>query len=230
MRYLNLYLSSYRVFSGDFMALLTNVAILLVLACFSHQLMLSSCQKSHGRRGRGVERGQNKDRTGIKVSRQPKSVSAQPIKGKLVTKDKSECTWAATGEDVFILGVSCKKGGKSFSCEYVSKPTLCPQFVSNAKLYWKQIARSLKKKKTLCQDSTALVRAGMCRKADREAHFRLRDSQTPTKTDPPPSTQPTPGAAKSCQSENMKLAEEYCNKSWSSFCTFFLTMMNDSEC
>ncbi|XP_034546452.1 fibroblast growth factor-binding protein 1 [Notolabrus celidotus] len=210
------------------MALLTNVAILLVLACFSHQLMLSSCQKSHGRRGRGVERGQNKERTGLKVSRQPKSVSAQPIKGKVVTKDKSECTWAATGEDIITLGVSCKKGGKSFSCEYISKPSLCPEYASNVKLYWKQITRALKKQKNLCKDSSALVRAGMCRRADRGAHFRLRDTQT--KTDPPPSTQPAPRAVKSCQSENMKLAEEYCNKSWSSFCTLFFTMVQDYDC
>ncbi|KAM6999713.1 fibroblast growth factor-binding protein 1 [Tautogolabrus adspersus] len=210
------------------MALLTNVAVLLVLACFSHQLMLSSCQKSQGRRGRGVDRGQNKDKTGLKVGRQPKSVSAQPIKGKVVTKGKLECTWAATGEDVFILGVSCKKGGRSFSCEYVSRPTLCPQYASNAKLYWKQIARALKKQKNLCQDSAALVKAGMCRGADRGANFRLRDTQT--NTDPPPSPQPAPGAVKSCQSENMKLAEEYCNRSWSSFCTFFFTMVQDNDC
>ncbi|XP_020504146.2 fibroblast growth factor-binding protein 1 [Labrus bergylta] len=215
------------------MALLTNVAVLLLLACFSHQLMLSSCQKSQGRRGRGVDRGQNKDKTGVKVGRQqPKSVSAQPIKGKVVTKGELECTWAATGEDVFILGVSCKKGGKSFSCEYVSRPTLCPQFASDAKLYWKQIARALKKQKNLCQDGAALVRAGMCRRADRGAHFRLRNTQRKTKNDPPPppSPQPAPGAVKSCQSDNMKLAEEYCNRSWSSVCTFFFTMVQDYDC
>ncbi|CAJ1059102.1 fibroblast growth factor-binding protein 1 [Xyrichtys novacula] len=210
------------------MALLTNVAILLVLACFSHQLMLSSCHKSQGRKGKGEERGQNKDRTGLKMSRQPKSVSAQPVKGKVVTKDKSECTWAATGEDVLILGVSCRKEGKSFSCEYISKPSLCPQYASNVKLYWKQITRALKKQRNLCQDSAALVRAGMCRRADKEAHFRLRD--TKTKTDPPPSAQPAPTAVKSCQSENMKLAEEYCNKSWSSVCTFLFTMVQDYDC
>uniref|UniRef100_UPI0037E7DAD5 fibroblast growth factor-binding protein 1-like n=1 Tax=Semicossyphus pulcher TaxID=241346 RepID=UPI0037E7DAD5 len=210
------------------MALLTNVALLLLLACFSHQLMLSSCHKSKERRGKGVDRGQNRDRTGLKVGRQPKSVSTQPFKGKVVTKDKSECTWAATGEDVFILGVSCKKGGRSFSCEYVSKPTVCPRYASDVKLYWKQISRALKKQKSLCQDSSALVRAGMCRRADREAHFRLRNTQR--KTDPPSSPQPAHRAVKSCQSENMKLAEEYCKKSWSSVCTFFFTMVQDYDC
>ncbi|XP_054454195.1 fibroblast growth factor-binding protein 1 [Anoplopoma fimbria] len=210
------------------MALLTNVAILLVLACISHQLMLSSCQKSHGRRGRGVDRGQHKVKPGPKVSRQSKAVPAQPIKGKIVTKDKSECTWAATGEDSFILGVTCKKGGRSFSCEYVARPSVCQQYASNVKLYWKQIARALKKQKGLCQDSGALVRAGVCRRAARDAHFRLHNAQR--KTPPPSSPQPAPRAVKSCQPANKKLAEEHCNDSWSSFCTFFFTMVQDYDC
>ncbi|XP_070693564.1 fibroblast growth factor-binding protein 1-like [Pempheris klunzingeri] len=207
------------------MALLTNVTILLVLACISHQLMLSSCHKSHGRRGRGVDRGQHKDRPGVKVGRQPKSVSAQPIKGKMVTKDKAECTWAATGEDLFILGVTCKKGDRRFSCEYVARPAACQQYASNVKLYWKQMARALKKQKNLCQDSSALVRAGMCRRASSDAHFRIRN-----KADPPSALRPAPRAVKSCQPDNKKLAEEYCSDSWSSLCTFLFTMVQDYDC
>lgn len=210
------------------MALLTNVTILLVLACISHQLMLSSCQKSHGRRGRGVNRGEHKNKPGLKVGRQAKSVSAQPIKGKMVTKDKSECTWAATGEDLFILGVTCKKGDRRFSCEYVARPTACPQYASNVKLYWRQIARALKKQKNLCQDSSASVRAGVCRRAARDAHFRLRNPER--KTDSPSTPRPEPRAVKSCQPDNMKLAEEFCNDSWSSVCTFFFTMVQDYDC
>ncbi|KAK2848831.1 hypothetical protein Q5P01_008665 [Channa striata] len=206
------------------MACFTNISILLVLACISHQLMLGSCQKGNGQRGRGMDRGQHKDRLGQKVGRQ-KSVSAQPIKGKLVTKDKSDCAWAATGEDLIILVVTCKKGDRSFRCDYVAKPAVCPQYASNVKLYWKQIARALKKQKNLCQDSGELVRAGMCRGAARDAHFRLHNSQSETYTSPPA---PTP--VKSCQHNNKKLAEEYCNDSWSSFCTFFFTMVQDYDC
>lgn len=219
---------SCRVCSAGFMALLTNVAILLILACISHQLMLSSCQKSQGRRGRGMDRRQDRTKPGLKVGRQPKSVSAQPIKGKMVTKDKSECTWEATGEDLFILSVSCKKRDRSFSCEYVSRPAVCPQYSSNVNLYWKQIARALKKQKNLCQDSRALVRAGMCRRAAREANFRLHNAQR--KTDSPSIPLPTPRAVKSCQPDNKKRAEEYCNDSWSSVCTFFFTMVQDYDC
>ncbi|XP_031172956.1 fibroblast growth factor-binding protein 1 [Sander lucioperca] len=210
------------------MALLTNVTILLVLACISHQLVLSSCQRSQGRRGRGVDRGQRKDRLGLRVGRQSKTDSAQPIKGKMVTKDKSQCTWVATGEDLFILGVTCKKGDRSFSCEYVARPAVCPQYHSNVKLYWKQITRALKKQNSLCQDSSELVRAGVCKRAARDAHFRLHNPQR--KTDPPSDPQPTPRAIKSCKPVNKKLAEEHCNDSWSTFCTFFFTMVQDYDC
>lgn len=211
------------------MALLTNVTILLVLACISHQLVLGSSQKSHGRRGRGGDRGQHKDKPGLKVGRQPKSVSAaQPIKGKMVTKDKSECTWEATGDELFTLGVTCKKGDRSFSCEYVARPSVCPQYASNVKLYWRQIARALKKQKSLCQESSGLVKAGVCRRAATDAHFRLPGAQR--KTALPSSPRPAPEAVNSCQTNNKKLAEEFCGDSWSSFCTFFFTMVKDYDC
>ncbi|XP_026186732.1 fibroblast growth factor-binding protein 1 [Mastacembelus armatus] len=199
------------------MAFFTNITILLVLACISHQLVLSSCQKASGRRGRGVDRGQHKDRPGLK-----------PIKGKLITKDKSDCTWAATGEDFFILSVTCKNGGRRFSCEYVARPIVCPQYASSGQLYWKQIARALKKQKNLCQDSSAVVRAGVCRGANRDAHFRLRDAEK--KTDLVYTPRPAPRPVKSCQHNNKKLAEEYCAASWSSFCTLFFTMVQDYDC
>uniref|UniRef100_A0A3Q0SNL3 Fibroblast growth factor binding protein 1 n=1 Tax=Amphilophus citrinellus TaxID=61819 RepID=A0A3Q0SNL3_AMPCI len=211
------------------MALLTNVTILLVLACISHQVMLGSCQKSHGRKGRGMDKGQRKERSGPKVGRQTKSVSAQLIKGKLVTRDKSKCNWAATGEDLFILSITCKKEDRSFSCEYIARPAACPQYVSNVRLYWKQIGRALKKQNDLCQDSSALVRAGMCRRAARNAHFRLHATQR-MKTSPlyvPPSPIK---AVKSCQPGNRKRAEEFCGDSWSSFCTFLFTMVQDYDC
>ncbi|XP_061582128.1 fibroblast growth factor-binding protein 1 [Cololabis saira] len=205
------------------MALLTNATVVLVLACLSHQLVLGGCQKSHGRRGGGdMERFQQR------AGRQPKSVSAQPFKGKLVTKDKSECNWAATGEDLVILNVSCKKGDRSFSCEYSARPAVCPQYASNTELYWKQISRSLKKQKSLCRDNGALIKAGVCRKAAREAHFRIHVAQRRTAS---PYTPPFAArAVKSCQPANKKLAEEFCSNSWSSLCTFLFTAVKDYDC
>ncbi|XP_029021240.1 fibroblast growth factor-binding protein 1 [Betta splendens] len=197
------------------MAFFTNLSILLVLACISHQLMVGSCQKSSGRRGRRVGGGQHKDRAA------PKAGSAQPIGGKLLTKDRSHCVWAASGQDLLTLRVACRNGGGSFSCDYVAKPSVCPQFASDSDLYWRQIARALRKRRRVCRGGAELLRAPMCRGAARDAHFRLREA--------PHAAPPAPGAG-SCQSSNRKLAQEFCSDSWSSFCTFFFTMVQDSDC
>ncbi|KAM3866836.1 fibroblast growth factor-binding protein 1 [Diretmus argenteus] len=210
------------------MALLTNLTILLVLASISHQLMASSLQQGPGRKGRAVGRGRDRGSRGLKEGRQSKSAAPMPIKGKLTTKDKSQCTWVAVGEDLVTLGVTCKKGGRSFSCEYVAKPSVCPQFVSNAQLYWKQIARALKKQKTLCQDKTALLKVGMCRKAPRDAHFRLNGAQMIAPPAPPPSHRPA--GVKSCKADSKNIAEEYCSDTWSSLCMFFFTMVQTDDC
>ncbi|KAM9741793.1 fibroblast growth factor-binding protein 1 [Menidia menidia] len=201
------------------MALLTNVAILLVVACFSHHVMVGSCQRGHGKRGR----------TGPKAGRQPKSGSARPIKGKLLTRDKAECSWVATGEDPVILNITCKKADGILRCEYAARPGSCPQYASNGDLYWKQISRALKKQRSLCGGRSALVKAGVCRKAPQSAHFRLQVAQKKETFSPfvPPVTAE---AVKSCRPANRKLAGEFCKASWTSLCTFLFTMVKDYDC
>lgn len=211
------------------MALLTNLTVLLLLGCISHQLALISCQKSLGRRGRGSDRVQHKDKPAVKATRQAKS--PQSLKGRMVAKDGGECHWAATGQQVVILAVNCKKGGGSFSCEYEARPSACPQFASDARLYWKQVARALKKQKSLCRDRRAVIKAGMCRRAVQDAHFRLRGETAAAAVTRPPSTpQPALAGVASCPRKHRKRAAEFCNKSWSSFCIFFFTMVQSDDC
>ncbi|XP_021176320.2 fibroblast growth factor-binding protein 1 [Fundulus heteroclitus] len=202
------------------MALLTNVAVLMVLACVSHQMMLGSCHRSHGRRGRG-DRGQRKERSGLS--------HMKPVRGKLATKDGSQCSWNATGGDPLFLFVTCMKGERSFACTYTARAALCPQYASNTLVYWKQITRALKKQSNLCHNETASIRAGMCKQAPREAHFRLVVAEkkgTPSSYVPPSPNR----AAKSCLPKNQELAKKLCSDSWSSLCTFFSTMVNNYDC
>lgn len=213
------------------MALLTNLTALLLLGCISHQLASISCQKSPGRRGRGSERGQHRDKTALKAARQAKS--PQSLKGKTVIKQGGECHWAATGQDVVVLAVTCKKGGASFACEYEARPSACSQYASDPRLYWKQVARALKKQKSLCRDRRAMIKAGMCRRAARDAHFRLRGDRAKVATvvtAPSPTLRPNLGGVTTCPSKNKKRAEEFCNESWSSFCIFFFTMVQGDDC
>ncbi|TNN47952.1 Fibroblast growth factor-binding protein 1 [Liparis tanakae] len=188
------------------------------------ELTSSSCQKSHGRRGRGADRGQHKVKLkpGLRPGRQSKAAAAPVLEGKMVTRDKYECTWAATGDDVFVLAVDCAKGRQSFGCEYVGRPASCPRYAADVKVYWKQIARALRRHKSLCRDGRASVKAAVCRRAPGDAHFRLLGARA--KTSPPPVT---PAAVRSCQPANRKLAEEHCSDAWSSFCTFLFTMVQD---
>lgn len=204
--------SSCSVSPAGVMALLVNMSLLLLLACCSHQLVLSSCQRSHGRRG---TRAQNKDKPS------PGSSAHARPKGRLVAKDESECTWSVRGKDLLTLRVTCQKGLSGFRCEYSARPSLCPWFSTKAELYWKQVARALKKRQSVCGGSDVPIKAGLCRRAAREAHFRL------TKTSPP---QPQPRAAESCLDANRRRAEENCSSSWSSLCLFFFTMVQDYDC
>uniref|UniRef100_A0A3Q3FEP1 Fibroblast growth factor binding protein 1a n=1 Tax=Kryptolebias marmoratus TaxID=37003 RepID=A0A3Q3FEP1_KRYMA len=155
------------------------------------------------------------------------SIWDEPIK--FTTKNKDKCTMIITGEDLVILNVSCKKGERSFGCEYAARPSVCPQYSSRKELFWTQILRALKKRKNLCQENSGLVRAGVCKGAGREAHFRLCAAQKMNTTSsyiPPFATK----AVKSCQPDNRKLAEQLCTDSWSAVCTFFFTMVKDSDC
>lgn len=225
------------------MTLLTNLAVVLVVACISQQLMVANCQKEKGkgRKGRTEGKEKVKDR-GQKQGEQPPPKlpvpsphkkdggPKAPFKGKFTAKDKTQCTWVATGDDAFVLGVNCNKGGQRFECEYVARPNACPQYASNAKGYWKQIARALKKQKTMCNDATALVKAGMCRKAPKDAHFKLNNNARTKTTNPPPSVAPA-GLKSNCPEVDLnKLGEEYCSSSWSSLCTFFFSMVHSDDC
>ncbi|XP_038867860.1 fibroblast growth factor-binding protein 1-like [Salvelinus namaycush] len=223
------------------MTLLTNLTIMLVIACISQQFMMANCQRS---KKRGMKKKENE---GPKDGEQPKAPVQSPdkknsspkgnvFKGKFSAKDKMQCTWVATGDNAFVLSVNCKKGQTSFDCEYVAKPATCPGYESNTKAYWKQIARALKKNKNLCFDSTALIKAGMCRKAPKDAHFKLNHTPRDIVTLPRTTIQPRSSlsassfGAKSCAVNQKRLAEEYCAASWSSLCTFFFSMVQNDDC
>ncbi|XP_062379906.1 fibroblast growth factor-binding protein 1 [Sardina pilchardus] len=208
---------------------LSTIAVLLVFACISNQILKTECQRQKERGGRREEQQRLPVPSSDRNDRGSKSAGGKGMfKGRFSAKDKAQCTWVATGEDDFVLGVTCKKGGKSFDCAYVARPTSCPQYDSNTKQYWKQIARSLKKQRKLCYDQKSLVKAGMCRKAPEESHFRL--SQTPKET-----AKPTPPPSRDnelCpdQIDKKTFADEYCNHSWTSLCNFLFTMIQNEDC
>ncbi|KAJ8262426.1 hypothetical protein GJAV_G00166340 [Gymnothorax javanicus] len=224
---------------GEDMNILSNIAIVLVLACIAQLVLVADCARGQGRKGKKDGRGTDRGKAGkapkppaIQPSarhekeRKPPSVKGD-FKGRFSTKDKSQCTWVAAGEHEFTLRVNCKKGTDTSHCEYKGRPTVCPEYASSSRFYWKQIARSLKKQKTLCKDSTALVKAGMCRRAPKAAHFKLSNAPNKPQESSPPLSRSSGG--KSCAELRKQHVEEYCSTSWTSVCTMLFSMVQGDE-
>lgn len=198
-------------------------ALLLFLACLSQLIFTADSIK--GEKGKGKRQERRGDEN-IAV-----------FKGKFTTKDKARCSWLARGEDKFTMNVTCKPGkGDGFTCKYTAKPSTCTEYGSNSEGYWKQIARSLKKQKKLCKDPRALIRAGMCRRAPLDAHFKLAETSQakPPKTEKTPITTNTtlPDNKRQCteRTDHSEIAKEKCGDSWASFCAFLFTMIQSGDC
>lgn len=206
------------------MSLRGILALLLFLACVSQLIFTADCTRGARKKGRRQEsRGDN---------------NINVMKGKFTINDKTQqCTWVARGEDKYTMNVTCKPGGgDGFTCKYTAKPATCAEYSSNPEGYWKQIARSLKRQKKLCVDPRALIRAGMCKRAPLDAHFKLTEAtqvkphtteKTPTATNTPP-----PDTEHGCTEriDHRELAREKCGDSWASLCAFFFTAIQSGDC
>lgn len=219
---------------SQIMAYLKGIALILIGICIMQHFLQVNAQSKKGK-GRQKQHSLS-PKPAIPPHNHKKSGSKDPnndgalFKGQIVNKDGMRCTWAATEssveeDGVFDLSITCKKGtGKSLHCKYTAKPRLCPEYTSNIDAFWNQISRSLKKQKKLCRNHKALLKARMCRKAPRDAHFAYKTM---------PKVHPTHARKnKLCPNltNRQKLAEEYCSSSWSSFCTFVFAMFETEDC
>lgn len=205
-----------------------HLALLLFLTCLSQLLFTAESVKGAGRKEKKKEsRGDN---------------NLAVVKGKFRTKDKAQCSWVARGEDKYTLTVTCKPGkGNEFSCKYNARPASCPAYVAEPAAYWAQITRSLRKQKKLCSDPRSMLRAGMCKSAPQEAHFKLTETEhekSPTKEKTPRNEKEmttnatTPDTTRKCaqNSDHSKMAKERCGDSWASLCTFLFTLVQNGDC
>uniref|UniRef100_UPI0037E9442A fibroblast growth factor-binding protein 1 n=1 Tax=Semicossyphus pulcher TaxID=241346 RepID=UPI0037E9442A len=228
------------------MQLLRAFAPWLLLAFLGQQVSLSSG-------ARNKNRGANKTVTSA-PGRAQKSGNKSGATGRgkfIITDDNMQCTWGAKDVgDTVRLSVKCEnpearvKGGVTdLECKYNGKPQRCPGYQSDPKGFWKQVARLFKKMQgKVCKDERALVKAGMCKRAPRDAHFKL-DISSPVSSgqsgggsvDPKPLPTRSPGSAPAgptaCtgREQQKKKAEENCGR-WASVCTFLFTMVQNEDC
>ncbi|XP_025908194.1 fibroblast growth factor-binding protein 1 [Nothoprocta perdicaria] len=222
------------------------------------QMLLGNCERQRERKREksGVEkhgRSQAESNQQNEEGKKSKGGKASP-KGKFKTKENAECTWAVADVSAATLRVDCKTGESKFWCEFSGDPSTCPQYAANQKSYWKQVSRSLKKQKQICQDPKSILKSKICRKGPQSAHLRLTSSSLLTSMDPVKEIathhtkegdkQTSTSAVTKKQPEKKledcvedidyidqrKVAEEYCPESLLSLCNFFITMVQDKKC
>ncbi|NXU58586.1 FGFP1 protein, partial [Turnix velox] len=227
---------------------------LCVLILVSQMLLVNCERRKERKRGRqGIEdsgKKQTESNTENKKGQKSKEGKASP-KGKFKTEESAECTWAVTDMNAAIVHVECRHGDSQFSCEFSGEPSTCPQYAANQKSYWKQVSRSLKKQKQICQDPKSIIKSKVCRKGPRTAHLKLTHSSllTSTKgsivhhakeagqapsvssvTEKKQEQHPQDCVEDIDYIDQKKVAEEYCPESLLSLCNFLITMVQDKKC
>ncbi|KAM6132861.1 fibroblast growth factor-binding protein 1 [Pterocles gutturalis] len=234
-----------------------SFGLLCVLILVS-QMLLANCERQKERKkGRkGIEdSGKKQTESNQENEKGSKSKGGKSSpKGKFKTKENAECTWAVTNMNTATVRVECKHGDSEFWCEFSGDPSTCPQYGANQKSYWKQVSRSLKKQKQICQDPKSVLKSKVCRKGPKSTHLKLTHSSLLTSMGPVKGNTihhakevvETPAAASVTEKklehspqdcvedidyiDQKKVAEEYCPESLLSFCNFFITMVQDRKC
>uniref|UniRef100_H0ZHK1 Fibroblast growth factor binding protein 1 n=1 Tax=Taeniopygia guttata TaxID=59729 RepID=H0ZHK1_TAEGU len=213
-----------------------SFGLLCVLMLVS-QMLLANCERQKERK---------KGRQGNEKGQKSKGGKSSP-KGKFETKENAECTWSVMDTNAVTVHVQCKHGDTEFWCEFSGNPSSCAQYAANQKSYWKQVSRSLKKQKHICQDPKSVLKSRLCRKGPQSAHLRLTHSslltavglakentmhhakeavQTPA--DVSVTEKRLEHSPQDCVEDvdyidQSKVAEEYCPEILLSFCKFFVT-------
>ncbi|XP_072412721.1 fibroblast growth factor-binding protein 1 isoform X1 [Chiloscyllium punctatum] len=214
-------------------------ALLLLLLCITQCLLAESSegQQKRRRKGKGqqpqAQRGEPQD--GGKKSSQPPSRAAEGKKqrrargsahkqGRFLSQEQIECKWVLRGPEGsdINLRVQCKKDLSDYWCEFTGKPSACTKYSQDAKTYWKQVTRALKKQKALCSQPSAVLKSTLCR-STKAAHLKMTSSSLLTSAAPGEEQEKTLSSDPTANPDIDKIASEYCNDNWSSVCKFLFS-------
>ncbi|XP_060103273.1 fibroblast growth factor-binding protein 1 [Heteronotia binoei] len=215
------------------------LALLCALIVFS-QILHTDCERQKERKKEPTRPGK-----GGRQGRGQKGAH----KGRFISKEKSPCTWTLSESETATLKIDCKREDHNVSCVFSGNPSSCPQFSENRKAFWKQITRSLKKKKNICEDPKEVLKSSVCKKGPASAHLRLvsspsskqenpvlqgRETSLATASPNTPKNLPERGSSDCVEDvdyiDQRNVAEEYCSELWLSLCHFVVKMLQDKKC
>ncbi|XP_051900000.1 fibroblast growth factor-binding protein 1-like [Pristis pectinata] len=210
---------------------------LLLLLLFITQCLLADArdeQKGKRRKGKGRSRGESQggERPGKAEApqgdkqKQSKGKSSAPKQGTFVGKSKEECEWTLRGDESGDrnLRLECKAGHNAYWCEFTGNPAACQKYAGNAKTYWKQVIRALKKAAD-CSDPSTVLKASLC-KSTKTAQMKMtRSSLLPAAAAAEEDSKlSAPHATDDPESPDInQIAAEHCSESWGSLCKFMLS-------
>ncbi|KAF7467457.1 Hypothetical predicted protein [Marmota monax] len=152
-----------------------SLALLSFLLLAAQVLSAKVRNGTKNRRG-SIPEGDPSVPLGKGQSKQRSRTSKSMTNGKFATKDQASCRWSVTEQELVItLKVECTRMDQEFSCVFAGKPTKCLK-LNNEKAYWKQIVRTLRKQKNLCENSKSVLKTRVCKKQFPESNLKLVNS------------------------------------------------------
>ncbi|XP_063806815.1 fibroblast growth factor-binding protein 2 [Pseudophryne corroboree] len=157
------------------------------------------------------------------------------------TKNRDACVMTVSGQNEIRVRIECKNQGKTYLCEFASKPSYCRAYNKDTKGFWNQLSQDLKKVGNPCEPK--MFKHSMCPKAPVPSQFKQvnpsgnqqADTSKPEKK-PPPTKKPTtkkpattkkpdPPKPKQLDQENpkaMKIAKDNCSWFFQTFCSYII--------
>ncbi|XP_068123773.1 fibroblast growth factor-binding protein 2 [Hyperolius riggenbachi] len=155
------------------------------------------------------------------------------------SKNRDACVMTTSGQTEMRLRIECKNQGKSYLCEFASKPSFCRAYNQGPRAFWEQLSQDLKKTANPCDPQ--VFRHSKCPRAPAASQFRQvspsanqqadtskpekkpQTTKKPTTKKPAATKKPEPSKPKEEPNPKaQKIANEHCSWFFQTFCSYVI--------